>query len=167
MARVISRDYQQTPRRISLLQDETFFRWRFANPKRRYVFYFSKSGGVIEGYLVVLVSGDCEQGVLVDYGQTGQGHIGGLLDHIIGRKECDELNILNVSVDESLWDTLKTRRFRRWGLPHTVKTWVYGERPLLVRPIKPSCAESDWFLSGLDIRNMDSWHFKQICHDDV
>ncbi len=167
MARVISGDHQQAPRRISLLQDEAFFRWRFANPKGRYVFYFSKSAGVIQGYLVMMVSGDSEQGFIVDYGQTSQGHIGRILDHIAGRKEFDEVNLLNINRDEPLWDTLKTRRFRRWGLHGFVKTWVYGNRPLLVRPTKPNCAEADWFLSGLDIRDMDSWHFKHICQDDA
>ena len=166
MVRVLS-SAQQASARITLLQDEKFFRWRFANPKGKYVFYFSRSGDATLGYLVMRVSDDSRQGFIVDYGQTDDGQIGRILDHIVGREEFDELNILNISVDESLWQTLKARRFERWGLHRSLKKWVYGERPLLVRPVKQQCSEADWFFGGLDIRHMANWHFKHICQDDA
>jgi len=67
MARVLSND-QQASARITLLQDEKFFRWRFANPKSKYVFYFSRSGEASLGYIVLWVSDDNKKAFIVDYG---------------------------------------------------------------------------------------------------
>ncbi len=77
----------------------------------------------------------------------------------------DEVNILNVSVDAYLWETLKSRRFKRSGLQRRVRKLVHDEWPLLVRPVKRECAADDWFLDGLDIRDMESWNLKEICGD--
>ncbi len=79
--------------------------------------------------------------------------------------EFEEVKILNYSVDEYLWETLKSRKFKRWGLRRSLLKIAYGEWPLLVRPIKRECSEDDWFLGGLDIRNMENWKIKEICGD--
>ena len=111
------------------------------------------------------VSEDIGQGFIVDYGQESEGPIGRILDHIAEMAEFDEVNILNVSVDEYLWETLKPRKFKRWGLQRPVRKIVRGEWPLLVRPVKRECSEDDWFLGGLDIRDMESWNLKHIAGD--
>lgn len=166
MAAVVSGD-QQATKSITLLQDETFFCWRFANPRGGYVFYFSKSGGQILGYIVIRVSDDIEQGFIVDYGQRDGGHIGRILNYIDSTGVFAELNILDASIDKSILDTFKARRFKDSGLHHLVKKWIYGDRPLMVRPVKQRCSEADWFLGGLDIRDMANWRYRQICQDNV
>ncbi len=157
----------ELPTKITLLQDQEFFRWRFENPQRKYAFYFYRRGDAILGYLVMLVSDDIGQGFIVDYGQEGEGPIGSILDHIAKMAEFEEVNILNVSVDECLWETLKPRMFKRWGLRRSLRKMVLGEWPVLVRPVKRECSEDDWFLGGLDIRDMENWKFRHICGDDV
>ncbi len=153
------------PAKITPLQDQEFFRWRYENANRKYAFYFYRRGDAILGYLVMLLSDDIGQGFIVDYGQEGEGPIGRILDHIAEMAEFEEVNILNVSVDECLWETLKPRKFKRWGLRRSLWKMVRGEWPLLVRPIKRECSEDDWFLGGLDIRVMENWKFKHICGD--
>ena len=153
------------PTKITLLQDEEFFRWRFQNPKRKYAYYFYRRADAVLGYLVMQVSEDIGQGFIVDYGQESEGGIGRILDHINEMAEFDEVNILNVSVDAYLWETLKSRRFKRSGLQRRFRKLVHDEWPLLVRPVKRECAADDWFLDGLDIRDMESWNLKEICGD--
>jgi GNAT superfamily N-acetyltransferase len=166
MARIASRGNEKLPH-IALLQNEAFYRWRYANPKGRYVFFFHRSNDTISAYLVMSMSGDARQGFIVDTAEEIDGQIGALLDHIVDMAAFDEVNILNLSVDAALWESLRTRGFTRWGLHRTVKKLVFGERPLLVRPVRPDFDEDDWFLDGLDIRKISNWRFKQICQDDV
>lgn len=155
----------ELPTKISLLQDEDFFRWRFQNPKRKYAFYFYRRADVVMGYLVMLVSEDTEQGSIVDYGQDGDGPIGRILDHIFEKGEYDKVNILSVGVDDRLWRTLKSRKFTKWGLQRRVQKLTGGEWPVLVRPVKREYGVDDWFLEGLDIRELESWRLKPICGD--
>ena len=155
------------PAKIALVQDREFFRWRYENPKGRYAFYFFRRDGAILGYLVIRQQDDLGQGVIVDYGQKGEEPIGRILDHIAESVDYDELNILNVSVDKYIWKTLKARKFRKWSLRLSLSKMVRGEYPLLVRPVKRECSEDDWFLGGLDIRNMENWKFKHISSDGM
>ena len=151
--------------KLALLQDEEFFRWRFQNPKRKYAFYFYRRADAILGYLVMQLSEDTGQGFIVDYGQESEGPIGKILDHVTEMAEFDDVKILNVGVDEHLWETLRSRKFKKWGLQRCIRKLVGGEYPVLVRPVKRECAADDWFLDGLDIRDMESWKLKEICGD--
>ena len=153
--------------RIKVLQDETFFRWRFDNPKGSYVFYYSGPEKAPLGYLVLTLSSDARQGFVVDYAEKEPGQIAKIFDHILDRREVDELNVLNLSVDSRLWDILNARRFKNRGLHRMVKKWVYGERPVLVRPIRAGFSESDWFLGGMDVRDPKNWQLKPSCQDSV
>ena len=164
MARLASSN-TEFPAKIALVQDREFFRWRYANPKGRYAFYFFRRDGAILGYLVIRQQDDLGRGFIVDYGQKGEEPIGRILDHIAESVDYDELNILNVSVDKYIWKTLKARKFKKWSLRLSLSKMVRGEYPLLVRPVKRECSEDDWFLGGLDIRNMENWKFKHICAD--
>ena len=139
----------ELPAKIRLLQDQVFFRWRFENPKGRYVFYFYRQADAIVGYLVMLVSNDMRQGFIVDYGQKRDGAIGEILDHIAKMAEVEEVDILNIGVDDHLWEPFKSREFKKWGLHRLVKKIVFNEQPILVRPVKRQCSEDDWFLGGL------------------
>lgn len=164
MARLASSNTEFSAK-IALVQDREFFRWRFDNTRWKYAFYFYRRGGAILGYLVIRVSDDMEQGFIVDYEQEGEEPIGRILDHIAELEDFDELNILNVSVDEYFWETLKARKFKKWSLRRSLGKIVRGEWPLLVRPVKRDCSEDDWFLWGLDIRNIENWKIKGICGD--
>jgi hypothetical protein len=161
----VANSQMELPAKITLLQAPAFFRWKYENTKLKYAFYFYRQGDTTLGYIVMLVSDDNGQGFIVDYGQKGDEPIGRILDHIVEMAEFDGVNILNVSVDELLWETLKRRKFKRRSLLRSVRRRVYGEWPVLVRPVKRDCSESDWFLGGLDIRNMENWKIKGICGD--
>ncbi len=141
MARVASSN-TECPAKIALVQDREFFRWRFENTrtKSKYAFYFYRRGGAILGYLVILLGDDMGQGFIVDHGQEGEEPIGRILEHIAESADYDELNILNVSVDEYIWKTLKTRKFKKWGFRLSLSRMVRGEYPLLVRPVKRECS---------------------------
>lgn len=166
MAHVLSGGENKTTG-IALRQDETFFRWRYSNPKGRYAHYISKSGGRALGYLVLRISDDCEEGFILDYAERENGQIANILSHISTRDRIAELNILNTSLEGSMADMLKAQGFKRWDLQSWVKNRVYGYRPVMVRPVEPECSEADWFLEGLDIRDIENWHYKEICQDST
>lgn len=55
MAAVVA-SQPQRPDRMTLHQDEQFFRWRFANPQAQYVFGYCFHGGELTGYVVLGVA---------------------------------------------------------------------------------------------------------------
>ncbi len=155
------------PAKITLLQDRVFFRWRYANPRGKYVFYFVKREQEISAFLVMKLSEDNRRGFIVDFGQEDEGSIAKILSHIVNTAEFDAVSILNISVQKDLWKTLKPLGFSYRSLRRTVKRVFFGEFPILVRPVKQDFSEADWFLSGLDIRRAANWRIKPISSDSA
>jgi len=36
-----------------------------------------------------------------------------------------------------------------------------------VRPVKKTVKEEDWFIEGIDIRNINNWEINGICSDNT
>jgi hypothetical protein len=62
---------------------------------------------------------------------------------------------------------LQVLGFRENGAIDRVRRWRSTVWPLLVRPVKPNPSEEDWFVDGLDIRNISSWQIPEIRSDSI
>jgi hypothetical protein len=153
--------------KIALIQDEKFFRWRFNNRKKKYVFYYNYKNNRMTGYLVMGVSPNNRRGYILDFAENNDRSIAELLTHIIKMKHYDVLSIYHFSVNGDIAPSLKSLDFRPDGLLRIIEKRVKGEIPLLVRPLKHEYNEKDLIINRLDIRNPDTWHIKGICSDDV
>jgi GNAT superfamily N-acetyltransferase len=153
--------------KIRLLQDEDFFRWRFDNKRKTYVFYSFRKNHVPTGYVVVGVSLSTGRGYILDYAQTDDAAIEKILRFAIKMKHFDVLSIYNFGLSDDFSKTLYSLRFKRNSLIRTIERRVKGELPLLLRPVRKEYADSDFFLNGLDMRKAENWRIKGICADDA
>jgi GNAT superfamily N-acetyltransferase len=166
MGAVISNKVRN-PDRITLWQDEDFFRWRFDNKRKTYVFYYWRKSHVPMGYMVVGVSPTTGRGYILDYSQTDDTAIEKILRYAVQMKHFDVLSIYNFGLSDDFSKTLYDIGFKRTGLIRTIESRVKGELPLLLRPVRKKYREGDFFLNGLDARKLENWRIKGICADDV
>jgi GNAT superfamily N-acetyltransferase len=152
---------------ITLWQDEGFFRWRFRNKRKTYVFYYSRNSHVTTGYMVVGVSPSTGRGYILDYAQTDDTAIEKILRYAVKMNHFEVLSIYNFALCDSFSKTLYSLRFKSSSVIRTIEKRVKGELPLLLRPVRREYVESDFFVQGLDMRKIDSWRLKGICADDV
>lgn len=166
MYQIICTKRPQT-QKLTLLQDEVFFEWRFNNKRKRYVFYFCKKNGLITGYVVTRIPPNKRRGYIIDYADTDNGSLEEILRFIIKMNHFDVLSIYNISISDSLLETLQRLRFKSDGLIRAKDKNRLGECPLLIRPVNQSYSEHDWYLEGLDMRRIENWDVKEICCDGV
>ena len=151
--------------RIRLFQDEQFFRWRFRNPRRKYVFYYLLDGDRLTGYVVVGLSANNRRGFILDSAQTNEIAIETILKYITRARHLDVLSIYEFCLEPAFANNLKRLGFSRRGLIRTLERRLDGELPLLIRPIQEIFTDEDLFIEGLDAREIENWSLKPICSD--
>ena len=154
-------------RKITLLQDQQFFLWRFNNMRNKYVFYYYFRNKELTAYVVIRVSQNNRRGYILDYAETDEGSIENILRHIIKKRHFDIISIYNFNLNPTLFKTLLTFSFKTYSLMRMLESRFVGEMPLFVRPVKSDFIEEDWYLEGLDIRDIQNWSLKPICSDDA
>jgi hypothetical protein len=157
----------QAESKIRLVQDTAFFRWRFGNPRSKYLFYYWLEDGVAAAYVVLSLSPNGRRGYIVDYAPVERRVLQEILSHIIRSKQFELLSIYGFCLDEPLWQVLKGLGFKADSLVRSLESKLHGELPLLIRPVKEDYAEADCFIEGLDARRIESWSFKPIFSDAV
>lgn len=165
MSTVITRSQAKDKEKISLFQDEAFFRWRFANKRNRYVFYYHIKDNIATGYVVTGMLPGSQRGYILDYAENERGSLQKIFQYIINTKHFDILSTYNFSLNDELSATLNGLGFRTSGILQKIEKYLSGECPLFVRPIKNEFVEEDWFIEGLDVRDIDNWEIKGICSD--
>jgi GNAT superfamily N-acetyltransferase len=151
--------------KIRLFQDEGFFQWRFGNQHKKYMFYYLIQGDVATGYVVMGVSPNNQRGYILDYAGVDGQAIREILRYIIKMKHFDILSIYSFCLDDAFQRTLGGLGFRKNSLVRIIERKLYGELPLLIRPVKETYTESDFFIEGVDMRRIENWLLKPICSD--
>ena len=164
MAAIINRQNSHR-HKITLSQDEKFFKWRFRHRANKYIFYFYRHNNVISGYVVMKVSENNKRGYIVDISADETTAIEKILGFIIKLKHYDIISIVNYSLNENLEPVLKKLQFKENSLTRLIENRRNGEWPLFVRPVKYDYTESEYIIEDLDIRNIENWSLKEICSD--
>jgi hypothetical protein len=151
--------------RITLLQDELFFNWRYRNTKNRYVFYYYQNEFKTAAYIVIRQSQNGRRGYICDYGAAEYQYMEDILKFIIRKKHFDVISMYRLNLCSELYGILAKKGFSDKGLLRRIEKKIIGEWPLLVRPVKRSMAETDWLVEGLDIRRSEIWEIKEISSD--
>jgi GNAT superfamily N-acetyltransferase len=150
-------------RTFTLCRDVTFFRWRFANPRRRYLFYYRLQDGAVAGYLVMGLAGGGVRGYLLDGADTDGA---ALLRYVVQGRRLPVLSVQHAfAVNASLASTLRRLGFRETGLLRRIERRRHGEFPVMVRPLRAEPTEDDWHVDGLDVRDIGNWTLHGICSD--
>jgi len=164
MADVISRQDNYN-NRITLFQDEVFFKWRFQNKRNKYLFYYFKDNNIIKSYIVIRLSQNNRRGYICDYAADDERYFEIILDFIIKMKRLDIISIYNFSLTDNFSRILKNLSFRENSLIRLIEKRLNGEWPLLIRPVNKDFSESDLNIEGTDIRKAGNWEIKEICSD--
>jgi hypothetical protein len=166
MAAVLS-EYRQPVEKIRPFQDEAFFRWRFDNGLRKYVFYYLMSDKAVSAFIVVGISPNGWRGNILDYAEAGTGGIEAILRHVIKTRRFPLFSIYRFGADRTLLRTLKRLGFTEHGLSRILERTRDQEPPVVVRPAKVDRSESDFVVEGLNMRKIDNWALKPICSDGL
>ena len=152
--------------KIKIYQDEVFYRWRFLNNRKKYSFFYHQEGGEITGYLVLEVSAlDARHGKIVDYADRSGRALECILEYIVRSAAFSKLSIISYGLEEDLLRILQRLDIGRYGSRREAWESQDAELHLLVRPVKKTLSEEDWFVAGLDMRNFENWEVKPICDD--
>ncbi|MBL7068232.1 MAG: GNAT family N-acetyltransferase [Candidatus Omnitrophica bacterium] len=149
---------------MRLFKNLDFFRWRFQNNRRKYVFYYYWRNGAVSGYVTLRASGDNEIGRIIDYGESSDNAIEKILRFIIRNRQYDILNIWNINLGEEITRALRNLRFDMRDFGKRTKG-SEGRLPILIRPLKKEYREANWFINEVDIRNIANWKIDEICSD--
>ena len=149
--------------KIRLFQDEGFFRWRFGNPRKKCAFYYLMNGDVATGYVVMGVSLNNRRGYILDYAHKDGLAIQEILRYIISVKHFDILSIYNFCLNDTFLQILKRLGFKTNSLVRIIERIRIGELPLLIRPVKETYTERDFFIEEVDMRKIENWSLKPIC----
>jgi hypothetical protein len=153
--------------RLSLSKDKIFFKWRFANTKNKYVFYYKEKTNTVSAYIVLRLTSGGRRGYLIDFEASTEQDLSDLLTVVVNQWRADILSVYDYSL-VGRWRKLFAQfGFKASGLLGIIEKKNRGNWPLLVRPITENPTESDWWVANRDIRNIGNWHIKEICSDGV
>lgn len=156
------------PPKLTRLQDEAYFRWRFAaGRKGRYVFCFARENGTVTGYVVLCVAPHNRRAYILDYSRRSPPAVEDILRFIVRTMRIGMYSVWSFTPDETMRKVLGKLGFRLRRLTLLRERFRRHVWPIMVRPVKESPAEEDWFVAGLDIRSIGSWELSQICSDSA
>ncbi len=153
--------------RVSLDRDESFFRWRFKNPLRRYVFYYLMTGESCIGYLVVGLSPNARRAYILDWAPDDVSPVTRLLEYVANSGHFDLLSILDFSLPSDLVPVLRRLGFSATGPMGRLERLVKGNLPLLVRPPGDPSQRENWMVEELDLGDPENWSIRGICGDEA
>ena len=156
--------------KIALFKDEEFFKWRFQNNRRKYVFYYYWENKTINGYVVIETSDNSTSGHIVDYAESEDMALYKTISYIITQKHFDILSTWSFALRNDFSKILKNLHFSSNNLLNkTEKTFrnEFPSLPVFVRPVRKICTGKDWLVEGLDIRNIKNWEINGICSDNT
>jgi hypothetical protein len=151
--------------KAALVRDTVFYRWRFANPRNRYVFYYALQNGSVAGFVVLGVYPNNSRVYVLDYAAQAPRILDRLLGHIIRRARLDILMINRFAFDRNSGPLFERHGFKKDKLLKKVDRARYGEYPLLIRPVKKNFSAADFIVADVDLRKFSNWSLKPFCSD--
>ena len=138
--------------KITLKTSDEFFNWRYKSTiPHNFLFYYYK-----QDYAVIGQVPNNDVAFILDYTENDIGSFETILRRIRHTPSITTLSIRTINLSESVSNVLKKLRFRD-NNPKNKEMC-----PILIRPAKPNHVEDDWFLSGLDMRDINNWKLKGI-----
>ncbi len=150
---------------FSLRRDAAHFRWRYANGRNRYVFYYAARGRETRAYAALRVHKNNRRAYIVDYGARTEAALEPILAHLARQRTFDIVSIWDLGLERGLCDLLTAFAFRRRGPLRLMEKKVAGDWPVLVRPVRRDFTSADWVVNGIDARHGASWRLREICSD--
>ncbi len=147
--------HQPATDKIVLRSDSEFFNWRYkSNLPYKYKFYYHNQDYITIGQLP-----KNDTAHILDYTENDISSFEILLKCIRYTPSIVTLSIRTMNLSENVSSVLKKLKFKDNNIKNKLIT------PILVRPVAPNPTEEDWFLNGLDMRDINNWELKGICSE--
>jgi len=144
-----------TTDKIALKPDDKFFSWRYkSNIPYKYLFYYHNNDYIVIGQLK-----KSDTIFILDYTENDIGSFETILKCIRHTPSIVTLSIRTMNLSENVSNVLKKLKFKDNNIKNK------NLCPILVRPTSPDIVEEDWFLNGLDMRDINNWQLKGICSE--
>ena len=163
----VAMDPSSSETRLIPLQDERFFRWYFRAPRDNHVFYYALEDRRVTGYVVLRLGYSGQLATIIDYSAQSFTAVARILRFLVRTGPFGLIQTYSFTPKPELRQLLQVLGFRENGAIDRVRRWRSTVWPLLVRPVKPNPSEEDWFVDGLDIRNISSWQIPEIRSDSI
>jgi len=150
-----------TDGRIRHVRDETYFSWRYRNPRWRYRFLFCERDG-LSGYLVLGVETGTWRVRILDWEATSAGVRGDLLNAALSWGMFTHLSVWTVSESQETKAILEGRGFVSEGSRASL---AEPRDTVLVRSVDPGKRPDDWMLAGRRILDVRNWDLREIYSD--
>jgi len=144
--------------RLRHVRDQTYFAWRFQNPRSHYGFVFWE-GARLEGYLVLQRSIQNANGVanIVDWEATGEDIESDLIDAVVAHGDADELVMWSAALPDRMRSVLQRKGFSLWVDPQRAA--------VLVSPTRNGMRDEEWRIAGYDLLDSRNWDLRMIYSD--
>ena len=139
------------------IKDSAFYKWRFLNPKKKYLFLNLKDGTELLAYAILVKLGSYGY-YLVDYDFKTISLFEILLDKM---KEAALKGQITVWGRGKKMNALKKIGFK------DPNTWLRSKRygSFLLRPNSPTLTSKSWIMNELKLENNEVWEIKPILED--
>ncbi len=149
--------------KLYLNKTPDFLEWRLSKPKAKYVYFYHLSKSKVDAY--VILSSDIHAHVL-DYGEeAGSLGVTKLLSFILSHNRFASISILNVGIPMDLEVFLRKKHFYTLGQVERLRDRESYNLQIRTRPLKEIYDEDDWFIDGVDVRDINNWSITEICFD--
>ncbi len=155
---------------IYLFQDLNFYKWRFLNPKGKYIFYFGWEGNELMSYVVMRCYEKMGAGKIVDYAYLDILYLKKILQLMIQQKYFCKLSVLDHNLDEEIFKMFHGFGFRRRNviLQYLLKKMkIKYERYYCLKPLRDKKDKDFWKIGQLDARKSVNWKITEISSDAV
>jgi len=151
--------------KIRLYKDAEYLAYRFRTPKKNYIFYYLWKDDRITGYVIIKPLQKNNNVHILDYAQSDNSSVREILHYIIDNRHYGMISVWNCGLENEILEILKRLRFKTNPLFEKIENALRGTYYLLVRPLRKECAEKDWFIRGIDLRNIKNWQLSEFCSD--
>jgi len=155
---------------IYLFQDLNFYKWRFLNPKGKYIFYLAWEGNELMSYAVIRFYEKMGAGKIVDYAYLDISYFKKILQLMIQQKYFCKLSVLDHNLDKEILQLYHKFGFRKRNiiLRYLLKRMkIKYERYYSLKPLRDEKDKNYWKVGHLDVRKSENWKIQEICSDAV
>lgn len=158
-ARELSLGWQQRVEASLLtpLHDEHWYRWRYSEPRKTFLYAYARAGGRLQGWLIAEPAGK-HQIVVLEHSAESPAMLR-LLIRATARRAGAIVVRFRLFADTASRQVLKSGCLAE--PPFLLHLRQSRRLPALVRPVASDPVPADWLLNGSDIRVLSNWTLSQ------
>ena len=149
---------------IHVIKNESFFNWKLTGPHRQCVAYYHYNRSDMDAYVILTFKDGKALVYDFDEKENSQG-VAKIITFILGENDFLVLYFVDVSLSKRLRTFLGKNHFYGYRMIDKIRLGESYGLPFLIRPVKETYGEDDWYIEGVDTRDVAHWTIRPICSD--